>query len=90
MKRTITICRIPEWSEAVLKTVALNGVGGSVPLYGVQVHNGALTTFAYFPVPSRQKYEILPWCKEHSAKVWGGMPTGGYLVHCHNGSGADC
>lgn len=34
MKRT-TVCRIPEWSEAVLKTVALNGVGGSIPLCGV-------------------------------------------------------
>lgn len=28
-------CRIPEWSEVVLKTMALNGVGGSIPLYGV-------------------------------------------------------
>lgn len=51
MKRT-TICRIPEWSEAVLKTVALNGVGGSIPLCGARVHTKANpTTFAYFQVP---------------------------------------
>ena len=47
-KTTLLKCRIPEWSEAVLKTVGQKWLEGSIPLYGVQVHEWRTYPFCVF------------------------------------------
>lgn len=91
MKRTITICRIPEWSEAVLKTVALNGVGGSIPLCGVRVHKEAHSPLLrIFGVPSVKNTKSCRGVISMLQRCGVGSPPVGIMVHCRNGSGADC